>query len=33
MDYEAPEVIATYSEQELVDEAALSMTYGVIYEL
>ncbi len=31
MEYEVPEIVATYSEAELVDEAALSMTYG--YEI
>ncbi len=28
MDYETPEVIATYSETELVEEAAVAMDYG-----
>ncbi len=32
MDYEAPAIVASYSEQELTDEAAVSMTYGVIYQ-
>ena len=30
MDYESPEIIASYSEEELVAEAAVSMTYEVI---
>lgn len=28
MEYESPEIIATYSEAELTAEAAVSMTYG-----
>lgn len=28
MDYEAPEIIATYSEEELAAEAAVCATYG-----
>jgi len=30
MDYERPEIIASYSEEELTNEAAVSMTYGEI---
>ncbi len=33
MDYEAPEVIATYSEEELAQEAAVCTTYGRPNEL
>lgn len=28
MEYETPEIIASYSEDELTADAALSMTYG-----
>ena len=28
MDYESPEVIASYSEEELTTDASVSMTYG-----
>ena len=28
MNYERPEVLATYTEEELVEEAAVCMTYG-----
>ena len=28
MVYESPEIIASYSEEELTNEAAVSMTYG-----
>lgn len=28
MEYETPEIIATYTEDELTADAALSMTYG-----
>jgi hypothetical protein len=28
MEYESPEIIATYSEDELVAEAAVAMEYG-----
>ena len=28
MEYESPEIIASYSEEELKSEAAVSMTYG-----
>jgi len=28
MEYESPEIIASYSEEELTNEAAVSMTYG-----
>lgn len=28
MEYESPEILATYSEDELTAEAAVSMTYG-----
>jgi hypothetical protein len=28
MDYESPEIIATYTEDELTAEAAVSMQYG-----
>jgi hypothetical protein len=30
MDYESPEIIASYSEEELTAEAAVSMQYGII---
>ncbi len=30
MDYESPEIIASYSEEELTGEAVVSMTYGEI---
>jgi hypothetical protein len=30
MDYESPEVIATYVEDELVAEASVSTTYGQV---
>jgi hypothetical protein len=30
MDYESPEIIATYAEDELVAEAAVSMHYGIV---
>jgi hypothetical protein len=29
MDYEVPEIIATYTEDELTAEAAVSMQYGL----
>lgn len=29
MEYESPEILATYSEDELTAEAAVSMTYGI----
>ena len=29
MDYECPEIIATYSEDELTSEAAVAMQYGI----
>jgi hypothetical protein len=29
MDYESPEILASYAEQELVDEAAVSTSYGI----
>ena len=29
MDYESPEIIATYSEDELTAEAAVAMQYGI----
>jgi hypothetical protein len=29
MEYESPEIIATYAEDELVEEAAVSMQYGI----
>lgn len=28
MDYESPEIIASYSEEELTEEAAVAMDYG-----
>jgi hypothetical protein len=31
MDYETPEIIASYSEEELTDEAAVAMDYGRIF--
>jgi hypothetical protein len=30
MDYESPEIIASYSEEELTSEASVSMQYEVI---
>jgi hypothetical protein len=33
MDYESPEILATYVEDELVAEAAVSTTYCVVAEL
>lgn len=30
MEYESPEIIATYLEDELIEEAAVSTTYGII---
>jgi hypothetical protein len=30
MDYESPEILATYAEDELVGEAAVSTSYGVV---
>ena len=33
MDYERPEIIASYSEEELTNEAAVSMTYGQVIEV
>jgi hypothetical protein len=30
MDYETPEIIASYSEEELTEEAAVAMFYGEI---
>lgn len=32
MEYESPEIIASYSEEELTVEAAVAMDYGVIIE-
>ena len=32
MAYETPEIIASYSEEELTGEATVSMQYGVILE-
>ena len=29
MDYEAPEVLATYADEELIEEAAVCQGYGV----
>lgn len=31
MEYESPEIIASYSEEELTSEAAVSMTYGQVW--
>lgn len=31
MEYESPEIIATYVADELIEEAAVSTTYGVIF--
>ena len=31
MEYENPEIIATYVADELIEEAAVSTTYGVIF--
>ena len=28
MEYESPEIVASYSEEELTSEAAVSMSYG-----
>ena len=33
MDYETPEIIASYSEDELTSEASVSMTYHIIVDL
>ena len=33
MEYESPEIIASYSEDELTAEAAVSMQYGVINQV
>jgi hypothetical protein len=33
MEYERPEIIATYVEDELIAEAAVSTRYGIIVEL
>jgi hypothetical protein len=30
MDYESPEILASYAEEELVQEAAVSTSYGKI---
>lgn len=30
MEYESPQIIASYSEEELTSEAAVSMTYGQV---
>ncbi len=32
MDYEIPEVLASYSEEELTQDAAVAMDYGVILD-
>ena len=32
MTYETPEILASYSEEELTGEATVSMQYGVILE-
>jgi hypothetical protein len=31
MEYESPEIIATYLADELIEEAAVSTAYGVIF--
>jgi hypothetical protein len=31
MEYESPEIIATYVADELIEEAAVSTTYGIIF--
>jgi hypothetical protein len=31
MEYESPEIIATYVEDELIAEAAVSTRYGIIF--
>ncbi len=33
MDYETPEVLASYSEEELTEDAAVAMFYGVPYDI
>ncbi len=30
MEYETPEIIASYSEEELTSDAAVSMQYGIV---
>jgi hypothetical protein len=30
MEYESPEIVASYSEEELTSEASVSMQYGII---
>lgn len=30
MDYETPEIIASYSDEELTSEASVSMTYHIV---
>ena len=30
MQYESPEILASYSEEELTEEASVSMQYGII---
>jgi hypothetical protein len=30
MDYESPEILASYSDEELTSEASVSMQYGVV---
>lgn len=32
MTYESPEIVATYSDEELTAEAAVALQYGVIVE-
>lgn len=31
MEYESPEIIATYVAGELIEEAAVSTTYGIVF--
>jgi hypothetical protein len=33
MDYESPEIIASYSEDDLTEEAAMSTQYEIIFEV
>lgn len=33
MTYESPEIVASYSEDELTTEAAVAMQYGVVVEV
>ena len=33
MDYESPAILASYSEEELITDAAVAMQYGIITEV